>query len=211
MPYLVTKVESNGTALELVAKYPKVAPVKSSCLRLKHYGIITRAYLEQDLVDIAHVIIPDVQGVHGLRTRESAGNRELEHDMETTDSDDELVTTTNHLRPIAPVLEVKIYNLNANGLNSAVTKGLLNNIPEVDHVCIQETKISASQRLKYAILFKAAGYASPYYSCHSNKGYAGVAIFSRRKAIDSSEEVCTTSEVKRKGVYLHWCTQITCW
>ena len=196
MPYVVTKVESKGTALELVAKYPKVAPSKTSRLRLKHYGVITRAYLEQDLVDIAHVILPDMQGLHGLGTRESTRNRDLERDMETTDSDDELITTADHLRPIAPVLEVKIYNLNANGLNSAVTKGLLNNIPEVDHVCIQETKISANQRLKYAILFKAAGYRSPYYSCHSNKGYAGVAIFSRRKAIDSSEEVCTTSEVR---------------
>ena len=212
MPYLVTKVESNGTALEIVAKYPKVAPSKSSRVRLKHYGVITRAYREQDLVDITHVIITDTQEVHGLRTRESAGNRELSEELsvelgskleakltgeqETTDSDDELVPTTNHLRPIAPVLEVRIYNLNANGLNSAIDKGLLDNIPEVDHVCIQETKISASQRLKYAILFKAAGYRSPYYSCHSRKGYAGVAIFSRRKAIDSSEEVCTSSEVR---------------
>jgi len=72
----------------------------------------------------------------------------------------------------------RILSYNVNGIRSAVSKGLLNWLPEVnpDVLCIQETKAQPGQ-------MHEANFAELGYNCYTHsaekKGYSGVAIFSK--------------------------------
>ncbi len=72
----------------------------------------------------------------------------------------------------------RILSYNVNGIRSAVSKGLLNWLPEVnpDVLCIQETKAQPGQMLE-------DDFAGLGYNCYAHsaikKGYSGVAIFSK--------------------------------
>ena len=72
----------------------------------------------------------------------------------------------------------RIVSYNVNGIRSAVSKGLLNWLPEVDPdiFCIQETKAQHGQL--HEADFNDLGYNCYSYSAEK-KGYSGVAIFSK--------------------------------
>lgn len=73
----------------------------------------------------------------------------------------------------------RILSYNVNGIRSAIAKGLLNWLPDVnpDVVCIQETKAQPGQ-------MHEAEFASLGYHCYAHsaekKGYSGVAIFCKQ-------------------------------
>ncbi len=199
MPFKVTKLETKGTALELQALFPDVSPTRKHFLRLKHHGVLTQLYTETELMDRTHIILPshDTSALSALLDTDSQVERvsskdEIEERVDDKDSDSDI----SHEPTNGPVHAITIFCLNVNGLASALSKGLLPAIPSVDHICLQETKISSASRLKYVKIFKAAGYRVPHFSCHESKGYAGVAIFSKSKPTDSTEEVCTSAEIR---------------
>jgi len=73
---------------------------------------------------------------------------------------------------------MKVISLNANGIRSAVRKGLLDWLSSYDPdvLCLQETKASESQLDEQTLNF--AGYHQ-YYVSAEKKGYSGVAIWSK--------------------------------
>lgn len=74
----------------------------------------------------------------------------------------------------------RILSYNVNGIRSAVSKGLLNFLTEVnpDIVCIQETKAQPGQM--HEPDFELLGYYGYVFSAEK-KGYSGVAIYSKQK------------------------------
>jgi exodeoxyribonuclease-3 len=74
----------------------------------------------------------------------------------------------------------RILSYNVNGIRSAISKGLISFLNEVnpDVVCFQETKAQPGQMHEEE--FEAAGYHCYAYSA-VKKGYSGVAIFSKQK------------------------------
>jgi exodeoxyribonuclease III len=76
--------------------------------------------------------------------------------------------------------ELKIITYNVNGIRSAVSKGLLNWVGEVnpDVLCLQEIKIARKDFDPYP--FEALGYHSYIFPAVKN-GYSGVAILSKIK------------------------------
>lgn len=74
---------------------------------------------------------------------------------------------------------IRILSYNVNGIRSAVRKGLLRWLPDVDPdiICIQETKAQPGQL--HEADFLAKGYNC--YACSAKKkGYSGVAIYCKR-------------------------------
>jgi len=73
----------------------------------------------------------------------------------------------------------RILSYNVNGIRSAISKGLLNWLPEVDPdvICFQETKAQPGQM--HEADFDALGY-NCYAHSAEKKGYSGVAIFSKQ-------------------------------
>jgi exodeoxyribonuclease III len=72
----------------------------------------------------------------------------------------------------------KIISFNANGLRSAMTKGLMDwiNTNAFDLICIQETKMDSSHA--DPDYFLSNGYHS-FWHCAEKKGYSGVLILSK--------------------------------
>jgi exodeoxyribonuclease III len=77
---------------------------------------------------------------------------------------------------------MRIITFNANGIRSAASKGFFDWLPpqKADVVCIQETKAQLHQ-LEHDPQFCPAGYHCFYEDATAKKGYAGVALFSRRE------------------------------
>jgi len=73
----------------------------------------------------------------------------------------------------------RILTYNVNGIRSAISKGLLSWLPEVnpDVICFQETKAQPGQMKEND--FEAMGYHAYIHSAEK-KGYSGVAIFSKQ-------------------------------
>jgi len=74
----------------------------------------------------------------------------------------------------------RILSYNVNGIRSAISKGLISFLSEVnpDVVCFQETKAQIGEM--HEADFEALGYHCYAYSAEK-KGYSGVAIFSKQK------------------------------
>ncbi len=74
----------------------------------------------------------------------------------------------------------RILSYNVNGIRSALSKGLLNFLTEInaDIICFQETKAQPGQMQESD--FEALGYYGYTFSA-VKKGYSGVAIFSKEK------------------------------
>jgi exodeoxyribonuclease-3 len=75
---------------------------------------------------------------------------------------------------------MRIVSLNCNGLRSAAKKGFFDWLDKsgADHVCLQETKAQPEDLAD--ALFHPAGWHLHFHSAQK-KGYAGVAIYSRRQ------------------------------
>jgi len=74
----------------------------------------------------------------------------------------------------------RILSYNVNGIRSAISKGLIDFLTDVnpDVICVQETKAQPGQM--HESEFEALGYHCNAFSA-VKKGYAGVAIFSKQK------------------------------
>ncbi len=77
---------------------------------------------------------------------------------------------------------MRVISFNANGIRSAASKGFFDWLPkqQADMVCIQETKAQLEQ-LEGNPLFFPQGWHCFYEDSTVKKGYAGVALYSRRK------------------------------
>ena len=95
---------------------------------------------------------------------------------------------------------MRIVTLNTNGIRSAASKGLFDWLPgqKADVLCIQETKAQVHQ-LEHE-MFRPAGYHCAYFDAEK-KGYAGTALFSRRKP-DKVIKGFGIDEFDREGRYL---------
>lgn len=83
---------------------------------------------------------------------------------------------------------MKIYSWNVNGLRAVAKKGFFEWIDksQPDILCIQETKIQEEQLTED--LKNIQGYKS-YFSFAENKGYSGVAIYTKKKPISVSHGI----------------------
>jgi exodeoxyribonuclease III len=79
-------------------------------------------------------------------------------------------------------MSFRVLTLNVNGLRSAISKGLLDWLPEqnADVICLQETRIQADQRAK--LMHALPGYEAQFEDAQS-KGYSGVAIYSKTEPL----------------------------
>lgn len=77
---------------------------------------------------------------------------------------------------------MRVISFNANGIRSAASKGFFDWLPaqDADLVCLQETKAQFPQ-LEADPRFCPAGYHCHYEDATVKKGYAGVALYSRRQ------------------------------
>jgi len=96
---------------------------------------------------------------------------------------------------------MRIISLNANGLRSAASKGLFDWLPaqKADFLCLQETKCLPAD-LEGDACYAPRGWHS-FFNSAQKKGYAGVALYSRRQP----DEVRTTLGVREfddEGRYL---------
>lgn len=75
---------------------------------------------------------------------------------------------------------MRVITLNVNGIRSAARKGLYRwlAVQKADIVCLQEVK--AHEADLDARMLAPKGYAG-FFHCAEKKGYAGVALYSRRK------------------------------
>ncbi|HEX4872633.1 MAG TPA: exodeoxyribonuclease III [Nevskiaceae bacterium] len=97
---------------------------------------------------------------------------------------------------------MRIVSLNTNGLRSAAKKGLFDWLPGsgADVVCIQETKAQPADLTD--ALFHPPGWSVAFRSAEK-KGYAGVAIYSRR-APDAVIDTLDLPEFDAEGRYLEF-------
>lgn len=79
---------------------------------------------------------------------------------------------------------MKIVSYNVNGIRAAIKKGLIDWLKstDIDIICIQETKAQENQ-IPFKI-FEKIGYKYNYIFSAVKKGYSGVAVFSKIKAIN---------------------------
>ncbi|MGH8459504.1 MAG: endonuclease/exonuclease/phosphatase family protein, partial [Nevskiales bacterium] len=77
---------------------------------------------------------------------------------------------------------MRVISFNANGIRSAASKGFFEWLPrqKADMVCIQETKAQREQ-LAGNLVFFPQGWHCFYEDATAKKGYAGVALYSRRE------------------------------
>lgn len=93
-------------------------------------------------------------------------------------------------------MELHLLSWNVNGIRAWVKKtGTLAFISRFNVVCLNETKIDAELAKTIEKNFKEFPYR--YFACSEKKGYAGVAVFSKIKAL--SEEIGFNSEYDREG------------
>lgn len=95
---------------------------------------------------------------------------------------------------------MRILSLNANGIRAAAKKGLFDWLPSLDAdvICIQETK--AQEHQLDDEIFRPHGY-STYYVDAENKGYSGVAIYTRLP-VDKVITEMGCEEFDREGRYV---------
>ncbi|MGH8518172.1 MAG: exodeoxyribonuclease III [Panacagrimonas sp.] len=98
---------------------------------------------------------------------------------------------------------MRIVTLNANGIRSAASKGLFDWLPQqkADVLCLQETKAQLPD-LKEAPLYFPKGWTVRLNSA-KKKGYAGVAIYSRREP-DEVLDSLGVPEFDDEGRYLEF-------
>src|SRR5258708_1340604 len=96
---------------------------------------------------------------------------------------------------------MRIVTLNANGIRSAARKGLFDWLPaqQAEVLCLQEIKAQLSD-LEGDVVFAPKGWHA-HFSYAQKKGYAGVALFSRR-APDAILEKIGAAEFDDEGRYL---------
>src|ERR1035438_4579894 len=95
---------------------------------------------------------------------------------------------------------MRIVTLNANGLRSAASKGLFDWLSrqKADVCCVQETRAQAQQLTDP--VFWPKGYHAFYFDAEK-KGYAGTAIYARRKPLRVARGF-GAPEFDREGRYL---------
>ncbi|MFO1425867.1 MAG: exodeoxyribonuclease III [Steroidobacteraceae bacterium] len=95
---------------------------------------------------------------------------------------------------------MRIVTLNANGIRSAASKGAFRWLRELepDVLCLQETKAQEDQLGGHDI--ELPGYHRYFYDAEK-KGYAGVAIYSKRRP-DAVQRGFGVAEFDREGRYL---------
>ncbi|MGQ0528479.1 MAG: exodeoxyribonuclease III [Panacagrimonas sp.] len=98
---------------------------------------------------------------------------------------------------------MRIISLNTNGIRSAASKGLFDWLPQqqADVLCIQETKAQLADVEKTAVFFPN-GWTARFNSAQK-KGYAGVAIYSRREP-DAVLDSLGEQEFDDEGRYLEF-------
>ena len=98
---------------------------------------------------------------------------------------------------------MRIITLNTNGIRSAATKGLFDWLPQqqADVLCIQETKAQLGD-IEKTPLFFPQGWTARFNSAQK-KGYAGVAIYSRREP-DAVLDSLGVKEFDDEGRYLEF-------
>lgn len=98
---------------------------------------------------------------------------------------------------------MRIITLNCNGIRSAASKGLFDWLPQqnADVMCVQETKAQLAD-LEKTPLFFPAGWTVRFNSAQK-KGYAGVAIYSRREP-DAVLDTLGVAEFDDEGRYLEF-------
>lgn len=96
---------------------------------------------------------------------------------------------------------MRIISINTNGIRSAARKGLFDWLPtqNADFVCIQETKAQPAD-LEGDPTFHPEGW-HVYFNSAQKKGYAGVAVYSRRKP-DTVLSELDNAEFHAEGRYL---------
>lgn len=98
---------------------------------------------------------------------------------------------------------MRIITLNCNGIRSAASKGLFDWLPQqdADVMCLQETKAQLADVEKFPLFFPA-GWTVRFNSAQK-KGYAGVAIYSRRVP-DTVLDKLGVAEFDDEGRYLEF-------
>ena len=98
---------------------------------------------------------------------------------------------------------MRIISLNANGIRSAANKGLFDWLPQqqADVLCLQETKAQPADLEKSPVFFPD-GWTTRFNSA-VKKGYAGVAIYSRREP-DAVLDKLGAAEFDDEGRYLEF-------
>lgn len=92
------------------------------------------------------------------------------------------------LKIINPNFPMEIISYNVNGLNAAIKKGLLKWLENkaFDIICLQEIRMQENIHINEA--FTKLGYHYHYwFPATSKKGYSGVAVFSKLKALELLE------------------------
>ena len=92
---------------------------------------------------------------------------------------------------------MRIITLNVNGIRSAARKGLFQWLPrqKADIVCLQEVK---AQDADFTDEIRASGGLRGYFSCAEKKGYAGVALYTRKEP-DRVHLICGSKEHDIEG------------
>ena len=97
---------------------------------------------------------------------------------------------------------MRIISLNCNGIRSAARKGFYEWLRQqnADYVCLQETKAAVADLEEERDTFFPEGWHAHYNSAQK-KGYAGVALYSRKKP-DAVLDKLGAREFDDEGRYL---------
>jgi exodeoxyribonuclease III len=95
---------------------------------------------------------------------------------------------------------MRIITLNVNGIRSAASKGFFEWLQrqQADVVCLQEIRVQEADLVE---AMRPSGYHAYFSHCIGKKGYAGVALYSRR-APDRVQLRCGSKEHDEEGRYL---------